>query len=182
MKSRFLTLAITLAAGAAIGIAVPPDPTASAEAQRGRGASRMSMTYVAKAAASDMYEIRSSELAMERARRPELREFARMLVADHRRTSELVMAAARADGLPPPPAMLEPAQRTMIRQLERARGGMAFDRAYANQQVIAHQQALALHRNYARRGDGPELRRVAASAVPIIEGHLMQARRLARGR
>lgn len=77
--------------------------------------------------------------------------------------------------------MLEPAQRTMLRQFERARD-RDFDRLYLSQQVPAHQQALALHRTYARSGDGRALREVAASAVPIIQRHLTEARALARAR
>ena len=104
-----------------------------------------------------------------------------MLIRDHRRTTAEVTAAARADGVPVRAPVLEPAQRNMIRQLERARPAM-FDRLYLNQQVGAHSQALALHRGYARSGDARALRRVANNAVPVIQGHLAHARRLQRRR
>lgn len=153
---------------------------ATAEAQRGRmgGAA---MTYVMKAGASDMYEIESSRLAAQRAERPEVREMAQRLIADHTRSTEMVMAAARADGVIAPPPRLKPRQRSMIRQLERARGRM-FDRMYLSQQIPAHREALTLHRNYARMGRGDDLRRAASGIVPVVEGHLAHARRLQRGR
>lgn len=178
---RKLLVGLLTAAALGTGALVPIGETAMVEAQRGRAPTRPAIVYVAKAGAADLYEIESSRLALRRARRPEVREFAQMLIADHTRTSAEVMAAARADGLRPAPPMLEPSQRTMIRQLSRVGAG-GFDRAYMNQQVVAHQQALTLHRNYARRGVGNDLRRVAGAAVPVIEGHLAQARRLARGR
>jgi putative membrane protein len=178
--NRFLSLsAAALVASAAI-VALPVGPNSSLEAQRRGVGGRMALAYVAKAGAADRYEIDSSRLAMNRARRQDVRDFARMLMADHMRTTEQVAAAARADGLAPPPPRLEPSQRNMIRLLERT-GRPGFDRAYLNQQITAHQQALALHRTQARTGTG-ELRRVAANAVPIVQGHLNQARRLARGR
>lgn len=178
MKSRFILLsAIALAAGTAA--VVPADPGSRAEAQR--GPARGALTYVMKAGAGDLYEIESSRLAAERATRPGVREFARMLVADHQRSTERVVAAARADRLNPPPPRLEPRHRSMLRQLQRVRGP-AFDRMYLNQQIPAHQEALTLHRNQARRGAGDDLRRVAASIVPVVEGHLAQARRLQRMR
>jgi putative membrane protein len=179
-----LTVTAALAIASSAGIAMTAN-SSDAQAQSGRRGGmqvrvdRMSMTYVAKAGASDLYEINSSRLAMEHARRPEVREFARMLVADHSRTSEQVMAAAREAGMTLPPPMMEPHQRQMIRQLERARGP-GFDRLYANQQVTAHQQALTLHRNYARSGRVEPLRRVGTSAVPVIQAHLQHARRLTR--
>lgn len=153
---------------------------AAADAQRGR-AGAGAVTFVAKAGASDLYEIESSRLAADRAERAEVREMARMLITDHTRSSERVMAAARADGLRPAPPRLEPRHRAMIRQLERARG-RAFDRLYLSQQIPAHREALTLHRNYSRMGRGDDLRRAAASIAPVVEGHLAHARRIDRGR
>lgn len=181
MRKFGLFAGILAAAGLGAGALLPIGQSASSSAQPARGPTRPAIVYVAKAGAADLYEVEASRMAVRRARRPEVREFAQMLVADHNRTSAQVMAAACADGLRPSPPVLEPGQRTMIRQLSRVATG-GFDRAYMNQQVVAHQQALTLHRNYARRGVGNDLRRVAGAAVPVIEGHLAQARRLARGR
>jgi putative membrane protein len=55
---------------------------------------------------------------------------------------------------------------------------MNFDRLYIQQQVMAHEQALALHTNYARAGDVATLRGSATAAVPIVSGHLNEARNL----
>lgn len=181
MRNFGLIVGTLAAAGLGLGSLIPAGDSGALHAQPARGPTRPAIVYVAKAGAADLYEIESSRMAVRRARRPEVREFAQMLIAEHNRTTAQVMAAARADGIRPAPAMLEPSQRTMIRQLSRVAAG-GFDRAYMNQQVVAHQQALTLHRNYARRGVGNDLRRVAAGAVPVIEGHLAQARRLARGR
>ena len=179
MKSPFLMFSAALAVTLGVAATAPGDPSARAEAQRGPG--RGAMTYVAKAGAGDLYEIQSSQLAVTRARRPQVREFAQMLVTDHNRSTRMVADAARSDGLSPRPPMLEPAQRTMLRQLERARD-RDFDRLYLNQQIPAHQQALTLHRNYARTGDGRALRQTAQGIVPVVQGHLAQARQLARMR
>jgi putative membrane protein len=178
--NRFLSFSIAAFAVSAAVVSLPVGPNSSVEAQRRGVGGRMALAYVTRAAAADRYEIDSSRLAMNRARRQDVRDFARMLMADHMRTTEQVAAAARADGLVPPPPRLEPNQRTMIRLLERT-GRPGFDRAYLNQQITAHQEALALHRTQARSGTG-ELRRAAAGAVPVVQGHLNQARRLARGR
>ena len=181
MKAKFTALSAALALFAGAATLIPLLPTSQVEAQRGRGTSWATRNYVMKAGASDLYEIRSSELAASRARRSGIREFAQMLVRDHQRTTALVTQSAREDGVPVRPPMLEPAQRNMIRQLERARPA-DFDRLYLSQQVMAHQQALSLHRGYSQTGDARALRRTAAGAVPIILGHLQHARRLQRMR
>lgn len=179
MKSGFLTFSAALAVSLGIAATVPADPSARAEAQR--GSHRAAMTYIAKAGAGDLYEIQASQMAVTRARRPQVREFAQMLVTDHNRSTQMVTDAARSDGLSPRPPMLEPAQRTMLRQLERARD-RDFDRLYLAQQIPAHQQGLALHRNYARTGEGRALRRAARDIVPVVQAHLGRARALARMR
>jgi putative membrane protein len=76
----------------------------------------------------------------------------------------------------PPPPVLSPAQMGMITQLTNAGGG--FDRVYMQQQVAAHQMALGLNQGYAASGDTPAIRQAAASAVPVIRGHLEQAQQL----
>ncbi|HYI40715.1 MAG TPA: DUF4142 domain-containing protein [Allosphingosinicella sp.] len=132
--------------------------------------------YVRMAAASDLYEIQSSQLAASRAQSPEVRRFAQMLVEHHMMTTQQLTAAATAAGSPPSP-MLMPMQAEMIAQLQGANGA-AFDRMYVRQQVPAHEMALALHSNYASAGDTPSLMAVASAAVPIVRQHLEQARAL----
>jgi putative membrane protein len=170
--ARSLAFALALCGAAAFVAPV-------ADAQRRPGQSPASLAYVAKAGAGDLYEIQSSQIAARRARNPQVRSFARMLVTDHTRTTRQVLAAARASGLRPRPAVLEPAQRRMILELQRTPAGR-FDQVYLSQQIPAHQEALALHQRYAGNGDAPALRRVAAGAVPVVEAHLGHARRLQR--
>lgn len=129
------------------------------------------MAYVEMAASSDMFEIQSSQMAMSRAQNPAIRSFAEMMIRDHTNMSQQLMAAARAAGSPPMMPQLMPMHADMLARLQ-ARSGAEFDREYSRQQLMAHQEALALHSNYSARGDTPALRVVAASAVPTITQHL----------
>jgi putative membrane protein len=124
--------------------------------------------FVAMAASSDMYEIESSRMALQRARVPMNRMHAEMMIRDHTNTTAQLSAAARSAGIGLPTQML-PMHSAMITQLMSSSN---FDATYRDQQIMSHRQALALHDNYARRGDVPQLRGVAAAAVPIVRGHL----------
>ena len=137
------------------------------------------MTFAQMAASSDMFEIRSSQAAMARSQNPSIRQFAEMMIRDHTQMSQQLMAAAQASGMPPMPPTMMPMHADMVARLE-ARSGADFDREYARQQLMAHQMALALHSNYAARGDTPALRAVASSAVPIVTQHLEMVRRWPR--
>jgi putative membrane protein len=136
--------------------------------------------YVGMAAAGDLYEIQSSQLALSRATSPAVRDFAQMMIGDHTNTTGQLTAAAQSVGIGPLAPALLPMQARMMDQLRAAPAG-TFDRVYLDQQVQAHQMALALHSNYARNGDTPQLRAVAAAATPIVQGHLDRVRQLAGG-
>jgi len=149
---------------AAQGTAATADPAAQQTPTDATG-------YVAMAGASDLFEIQSSELALEKSQNDGVREFAQMMIEHHRGTTEQVTAAARAAGMTPGEPQLNSMQRDMMTQLQAA-SGADFDRTYIEQQRQAHQMALGLHRNYAERGDTPQLQETARSAVPIIERHI----------
>jgi putative membrane protein len=145
-----------------------------------QAAARDAATYVAKAGASDLYEIQSSQLAQSAGASAKVRDFARMMIDDHTATTRQVTEAARSAGLSLPPPALEPDQQTMLDQL-RGLTGSAFDTAYLQQQRTAHDKALALHSGYAKNGDTPALRAVAKSAVPIIRHHIDRLQSLSAG-
>ena len=133
--------------------------------------------YMQMAASGDLFEIQSSQLAHQMGRSPAVHGFASMLIADHTRMSNEMIAAALTAGLAPPPPALLPHHQAMLDQLRAA--GPNFDTVYRDVQVTAHQEALQLHQNYASGGDHPALRAVASAAVPVIQAHLAQAQALA---
>ncbi len=137
-------------------------------------------TYRTMAMISDSFEIESSRLALERSRNPRIRAFANMMVRDHTMTSQALMGGVQVAGMGMMAPALDARHATMLNQLA-STSGRQFDALYAQMQVMAHQEALALHGGYAQAGSDPALRNFAASVTPHIQQHLAQARRLARG-
>jgi putative membrane protein len=178
MKSKLL-LAAAAALAATTACAPMGEPGATG-AMAGDMTPEDRMGFVRMAGASDLFEIQSSQLALSRSQNQAVRQYAQMLITHHTQTTQQVAAAAQASGITPPPPMLLPMQQRMMDQLRAASAGN-FDRVYLTQQVPAHEMALALHSNYARSGDTPALRAVAAGAVPIVQQHLDGARRMRAG-
>ena len=137
--------------------------------------------FAMMAASSDLFEIQSSQLALSRSQNGPIRQFAQMMISDHTMMTQQLMAAAQAAGLPPMTPRMLPMHAQMYARLQAAGTGRNFDNAYAREQVMAHEAALRLHQNYARRGDAPSLRAVANAAVPKVSAHLQMARRWPRG-
>ncbi len=134
--------------------------------------------YMAMAASGDLFEIQSGQLALQMSQNPGVRNLANMLVSDHSRMSQAMVAAAQSAGLAPPPPALLPPHQAMLDQLRASGSGYNFDMTFQQLQVSAHTQALQLHQNYAAGGDNPALRNVASQAVPAIQMHLQQAQML----
>lgn len=147
------------------GCATGPEATMTA---------RTAPAFVAAAASSDLYEIESSRLALRRSRSAGLRMHAEMMIRDHGNMGAQLREAAASSGIGVPARML-PMHAAMLDELARSPD---FDAAYRSQQVSSHRQALALMERYARRGDVPQLRGVAAAAVPVIRGHLDHVSRM----
>ena len=132
--------------------------------------------YMQMAASGDLFEIQSSQLALQMSQNAAVRQLAQTLITDHTQLSNTMMAAARSAGLTPPPPALLPQHQQMLDQLRTS--GANFDAAYKTLQIAAHQDALTLHQNYASGGDNAALRTVAGQAVPVIQGHLSHAQML----
>jgi putative membrane protein len=132
----------------------------------------MAPGFMAQAASGDQFEIQSGQLALQMSQNPAVRNLANMLIADHTRSTQMVVAAAQSAGLTPPPPAILPQHQALLDQERAAGSGPAFDMAFRDIQIQAHQQALTLHQNYAASGDAPALRTVAGQIVPVVQTHL----------
>ena len=171
-KNIALALLLTGTSMAASAQTPPPPPPAEARTQ--------AAPYVMAAGQSDLYEINSSQIAVQKTRTPAVRSFANMLIKHHQKTTAATMKAAGKAGLNPPAPMLDPGAAASIAELQAA-APADFDRVYLAQQVPAHQAALDLHRAYGATGDQAALRASAKKAIPIVQQHLTAAQRLQAG-
>lgn len=127
--------------------------------------------YVTTAGASDLYELRSSQLVAASTADAKIKSFASMMVEDHTASSAKVKAAAAKSGIAPSPPKLTPVQNELIAELQ-ALNGADRDARYVAQQKAAHNQALAVQKGYAADGAAPALKATAAGIVPVVEHHI----------
>lgn len=144
-----------------------------------QSATMSAQDFATTAASSDMLEIRTSELALTKAQTAAVKEFAQMMINDHTKASAELKAAAEKDGATVPADML-PKHASQVATLDTA-DGAAFDAAYIDLQVAAHEEALALMNSYAQGGDGPALKAHAEKTAPVIQMHLDHAKQLDSG-
>ncbi len=156
----------------------PPAPPAPPPVAVDPNNPLMAPGYIATAGSSDQFEIQSSQLALQMSQNAQLRNLANMLIADHTRSTQMVVGAAQSAGITPPPPALLPQHQALLDQLRASGSGPAFDQAFKQIQIQAHTDALVLHQNYAASGDVPALRTVAGQIVPVVQTHLNQLQML----
>jgi len=130
-------------------------------------------TYLAKAGASDLFEIESSEAIAGKTSNPEIKAFAEMMVKDHTQSSAILQAAARKARIITTAPALEPAQEQALNRVKTA-NGVAAESAYLDAQRTGHSEALALHSGYAVGGDTEQLKAAANEITPVIQHHIDQ--------
>jgi len=129
------------------------------------------------AAQSNMLEIESSRVALEKAQSDEVREFAQKMVDDHTKAGEEMTQAAAGDGVNDVPKSLDAAHEQMLTQLEQASADQ-FDSQYLQMQLAAHQRAVALFSSYAEQQGS--LADFAEKTLPTLQEHLEQVQQLAQ--
>jgi putative membrane protein len=138
------------------------------------GVSAQDQNFAVNAAASDLFEIQSSQLALQKSHNPAVQRFARRMIDDHTRSTQQLTTLASAKGIPLTPA-LDPTQQQAMAVLQGA--ARTFDREYWRAQVRGHQAAAALYQTEINGGYDGDLKGFAQQTLPIIQQHLDMAQR-----
>jgi putative membrane protein len=130
------------------------------------------------AAASDRFEIESSQLAATNGSSAAVKKFATQMVAAHTAsTAKLKATLAGQSPAMTPDDTLSPEQQATLDSLK-GQTGAAFDSAYAAAQVDAHTKALDALKNYSASGDNATLKDFADGLIPTVTSHLNLAKGL----
>lgn len=124
--------------------------------------------YVATASSIDLYQMKAAQLALQRSQDPANRAFAQHALSAHQGTSAQLSYAGRRLNLLPT-ATLSAEHQAMLDALA-ATGD--FDNIYRAQQNIVLQEGVKLHSSYAKAGQSPTLRPVAANAESVMRANL----------
>jgi putative membrane protein len=136
--------------------------------------------FVQKAAASDVFEIGTGELAVNKSETEGVRDLGQTLVSDHTNSSKMLLQLVRKNNINvvmPTKSTLGQDKLAIMARLAQENGA-AFDQDFANTQVKAHQEAIALFEEAAREVHNKDLKAFAAQTLPILKMHLQHAKDL----
>lgn len=135
--------------------------------------------FVKEVSMSDMFEIESSKLALERGSAA-TKAFAQQMIDAHQKTTADLKALLASGKVKAQPATaLSGDQQESLDELKKL-SGSEFDDAYQDDQEDAHEDAVDVFKRYADEGDNPDLKAWAAKTVPELEHHLKMAEDLGK--
>lgn len=139
-------------------------------------------TFVRVVPSANEFEIKSSELALEKAEASDLKDAAKMIIADHKKAGEKLQAVLKEKGVDlAEPADLSPKHRKMLDQLQAA-SGKDFDTLYLDMQAQAHMEAISIFRTFAGSGDDQSVVGFAKETLPSLETHMAHVKMLISAR
>ena len=170
-SGRRLAAAIAIAAAALVAV-----PMTDVLAQSTRIA-RADTRFMEQAAQSGHAEIQSSQLALDKAGDPRVREFAQQMVDDHNRIDEELRALARVKGadLPDSASLIQKGKTKLLSMSE----GENFDKGYLQSMgVTAHRDLLELFSKHAVDAQDPDIKAFASKQLTTLQHHLDMALQL----
>lgn len=130
--------------------------------------------FVKMAASSGMMEVELGKQAQQKAASAEVRNYGAMMVQDHTKANDELMAIASAKGMMVPPMML-PKHQMHVNHLT-ALTGDAFDKAYITMMVKAHKDDIDEFEDASKKAADADIKAFAAKQLPVLVMHNTQAK------
>lgn len=131
--------------------------------------------FMTKAAQSDMTEIQTSKLALQKSQDPTVKSFAQQMIKDHTNSSQQLKQIARSKGFTLPTSIGSDNQALLTKL--RNTSGQTFNRAYMQGQIQAHTKTEAEYQKYIKQGQDSDLQAFANKVSPIVSEHLQMAQK-----
>ncbi|HJT98871.1 MAG TPA: DUF4142 domain-containing protein [Rhodanobacteraceae bacterium] len=135
--------------------------------------------FVTKAAQAGMAEVAAGKVAESQGKSAAVKSFGKRMVADHSKANDELKQVAMKNGAKVPSA--PSSEQEMAGRRLQAMKGDEFDRAYSEQMVKDHEDAVALFKKEASSGSDPALKSFAQKTLPTLEEHLEMAKALPGG-
>jgi putative membrane protein len=141
-------------------------------AQERANESALDQKFINAATSSGMFEVKSSELAEDRATNDNVKKFAKEMVNDHKKADKELMDILGKKGISAP--KMREQDQANLDKLSKLKGG-DFDRQYGVMQLAGHKEAVALFEEEAKNGKDADLKAFAEKALPTLREHLKHA-------
>jgi putative membrane protein len=130
--------------------------------------------FIQTAAKGGMMEVHMGRLGAERGASPGVKSFSQMLISDHTKGNQELMALAKQKGV-----TLPSDDAKMVMSMPFAnKSGADFDREFAKEAVEDHQKDIGEFEKEANTGADADVRNWAKRTLPTLRAHLASAQAL----
>jgi putative membrane protein len=126
--------------------------------------------FATAAANGGLAEVALGKLASQKSTNDQVKNFAEMMVKDHSKANDELMAIAKTKNITLPAAPDADHQKKMddLSKLS----GKDFDKAYVDAMVDGHKKTLSLMQDAAKNCKDADLKAFAAKTAPVVQMHL----------
>jgi putative membrane protein len=146
------------------------DTTTNAAATGGIAVSSDDAKFATAAANGGMAEVALGKLAAQKSTNADIKDFANMMVTDHGKANDELMAIAKTKNITLP-ATVDADHQKKMDDLSKL-SGKDFDKAYVDAMVDGHKKTLTLMQDEAKDGKDADLKGFAAKTAPTVQMHL----------
>jgi putative membrane protein len=140
--------------------------------------SRADSAFMKMAAQADMTEAHIGQMTETQASQSEVKDFGQKLIHDHTDAYAQLTSLAAKTGESIPKG-INVRKITTVEQLTKLKG-KRFDHQFVQAEIRDHEKAIADFKREAQHGQDPDVKAYASKMIPILEGHLRQAKALSK--
>lgn len=126
--------------------------------------------FAVDAANGGMAEVALGKLAQGKATNAKVKEFAAMMVADHTKANDELMALAQTKNITLPQAVSTEKQAVMDELTKKS--GAEFDKAYIDQMVDDHKKTISLFEDASKNAKDADIKAFVDKTLPTVKAHL----------
>lgn len=126
--------------------------------------------FVVDAANGGMTEVELGKVATLKATNAKVKEFAGMMVMDHSKANDELMALAKTKNITLPDSVNSESKDVMKKLSEKT--GADFDKAYVSEMVEDHKKDVSMFENASKNVKDPDLKAFVDKTLPVLRAHL----------
>lgn len=147
------------------------DTTTNVAATGGIAVTNDDSKFATTAADGGMAEVALGKLALTKTSNEKIKDFATMMVADHGKANDELMAIAKTKNITLPAAVDSTHQKKMDKLTKMIEKD--FDKAYVDAMIDGHKKTLSLMQEESNNGKDADLKAFATKTAPIVQMHLV---------
>lgn len=158
------------------GLNAVKDTTTNVMSTGGIAVEESDAEFATKAAVGGLAEVEFGKLALKKTSNAQIKDFANMMVVDHGKANEELIAIAKMKNITLPGVLDDEHQKKMSELISKT--GKDFEKAYVEAMVDGHEKTLKLMQDQAKDGKDSDLKAFASKTAPVVQTHLDLIKRI----